>query len=179
MEKTNSYTKKKISLRKITKEDLKILLKWRNTESIWKNNTQFVLLNSKDQIKWYNEINQKKSNRVMFIINYNQKPIGVCGLIHLNKVKKSADIAIIIGETKFQNKGIGKKCLKQLLEYGFIKLDMHRITAEVLEFNINSREFFYKMNFKYEGILRENMWRDGKWHHTEIYSILKNEFKKI
>ena len=178
MEKKNSHTEKKISLRKITQEDLKILVKWRNTESIWKNNTQFVLLNMKDQIKWYSEINQKESNRIMFIINYNQKPIGVCGLIHLNRVEKSADIAIIIGETKLQNKGIGKECLKKLLEYGFKKLGMHRIGAEVLGENLRSQKFFNEMNFKHEGIFRENMWRGGKWHDTETYSILKNEFIK-
>jgi len=178
MKSKNSYTQKKISLRKITKEDLKILVKWRNAEDVWKNNTQFVLLNMKDQIKWYSEINQRESNRIMFIINYNHKPIGVCGLIHINKVEKSADIAIIIGETKLQNRGIGKECLKQLLEYGFKKLNVHRIEAEVLESNVKSQKFFDRMNFKHEGTLRENMWRNRKWIHTEIFSILRNEFIK-
>ena len=168
----------KISLKRITKQDLEILKKWRNDKEIWENNTQFTLLNIKNQIKWFSEITKKDTNRKMFLIKYNQKSIGVCGLIHFDKLEKSADIAIIIGEKNFQKKGIGKICLKKLLEIGFNKLKLHRIVAEVLEHNSNSMIFFKKMNFQNEGTLRENLWRNGKWNDTEIFSILKSDFIK-
>ena len=38
-----------ISLRRVKQDDLKFLRDWRNTPSIWENNTQFILLNLKQQ----------------------------------------------------------------------------------------------------------------------------------
>ena len=169
---------KKTILRNIKKEDLKILRDWRNSSGIRDFNTQYILLNIKNQNCWYDSISRKNSERKMFmILDKQNKRIGICGLIHIDKENRNSDVAIIIGKKDIHGKGFGSDSLRTLLNYGFKELKMHRIGAEILEFNKKSISFFEKLNFKYEAELKRNLWRNGRWYNTLVYSILKNEFK--
>lgn len=166
-----------IVFRRIAKNDLQILKKWRNSYDIWQFNTQFILLNMKHQKEWFSNM-EKNSERKMYMVNINKQPIGVCGLVHIDNVNKNADIAILIGKSKFRERGISKKILEKILEIGFKKLHFNRIGAEVLDSNTNSQKFFENMNFTYETTLREVIWRNSKWQNIHVYSILKTEWKK-
>lgn len=165
-----------VTFRRVAKKDLKIIRDWRNSEEIRRFNTQFTLLNMKDQEKWFDEISQPNTKRCMFMIIYKRKPIGICGLIHYNAKNRCADVAIIIGETKMQDKGLGVKSLKILIEHGFKKLRLHRIGAEIFEYNLKSLKLFENLNFKREATLRECLWRDGKWWNVYLYSIIRTNY---
>ena len=106
---------KRVNFRNIKKSDLKTLQKWKNSTEIWPFNTQYVLLNMKNQKQWYEQNIQKISDRIMFMItNKIGKSIGICGLINMNSKDYSASIAIIIGEKKHHNQGFGQEILKLL-----------------------------------------------------------------
>lgn len=183
----NKLNSKKIVLRgkrvnfcKITINDLTTLQKWRNSSEIWPYNTQYVLLNMINQQQWYKQITQKNSDRIMFMVTDKMgKPIGVCGLIHINLKAKIASVAIIIGEKKYQSKGFGTEILQMLLDYGFNQIRIHRIEAEIFAYNQVSAKLFKKLNFKQEVILRDSLWRNGKWWDILILSILQNEYARI
>ena len=165
-----------IKLRKIKQQDLSILRDWRNSKEIFPFNSQFSLLNMIDQKKWFAEIDKKKSDRKMFMITLNKKTIGVGGLIQHDVKNKSADIAIIIGERKSHGKNYGTQSLQKLVEYGFNNLNLHRIGAEIFEFNKISVKLFEKLNFKHEITLRDVLWRDGRYWNVLGYSLLNNKF---
>lgn len=164
-----------IKFRKIMKKDLPILKKWRNSYYIWQFNTQFILLNMKNQEEWFSNL-KINSNTKMYFVTIRKQPVAICGFIHIEN--KNADIAIIIGDKKFRVKGFGTKILDKLLKLGFEKFHLHRIGAEVLENNTQSQKFFLKMNFTYEATFRDRIWRQGKWQDIIVYSILLNEWKK-
>lgn len=160
-----------IQLKKINSSDLEKIKKWRNLESIRKFNYQFTLLNMKNQYDWYSSFSTDKDKK-MFIVLKNSKPIGICGLIHIDKENKNADVSIILGERSLQGKGIGSIILHKLVEYGFKKLKLHRIGAEIFEFNKISVHLFEGLSFKKEAILRQSLWRDNRWWSIYIYSII-------
>jgi len=172
----NKNNQKKFVFKNISKKDLEVLQKWRNSKEIFPYNTQFKLLNSIDQKNWYEMIQKPESDRKMFVVKMDKKLIGVCGLIHLDIKNKNADVALIIGELQFQGKGLGKQILKKLLEIGFKKFGLNRIGAEIIDYNEKSEIVFKKLNFQLECKLRESIWRYGKWHDINIYSILRDEF---
>tara|TARA_B100000029_G_C17419903_1_gene903903 strand:+ start:589 stop:1101 length:513 start_codon:yes stop_codon:yes gene_type:complete len=164
---------RKIQLRKVKKTDLKDFRNWRNSENIWKNNTQFIFLNMSNQKKWIKSIHDKNSDKHMFtIIDTKKKPIGICGLTNLNPIEKSAKIAIMIGNSNLRSKGIGSQSLELLLNYGFKILKLHRISADVLQYNVKSQSFFEKFNFQKEMELRDYIFRNGKWWNMIVYSKL-------
>ncbi len=166
----------KIKFKKITKNDLKLLRDWRNSEKIFRFNSQYTLLNIVNQTNWFKRIKSKKSDRIMFLITADEKPIGVCGLIHIDLKNRNADVAIIIGNEKFQGKGFGTISLKKLIDYGFKKLRLNRIGADIFEFNLFSINLFQKLNFKHELTLRNSLWRRGRLWNVLVFSLLRNEY---
>ena len=163
---------KKLELKKITKHDLKIIVKWRNDPNIMKYNRQFILLNMNYEDKWFHSISQINSKRRMFVFKYGNDIIGVGGLINLDKKNRNADVAIILGETKMHGKGLGTQALELLVNFGFSKLKLHRIGAEIFEYNKISLKLFQKLNFKKEATLKDSLWRNGKWWDVHIFSII-------
>ena len=163
---------KKIELKKIKKEDLETIVKWRNNKEIMRYNTQFFLLNTEYQNQWFNKISKKDSKRIMFVFKYGNDIIGVGGLIHFDKQNKNADIAIIIGETKMRGKGLGTQALQLLVDYGFQKMKLHRIEAEIFEYNKISIKLFEKLNFKKEVMLKDALWKHSRWWNIYKYSII-------
>jgi len=169
----------RLTFRKITKSDLPLLRDWRNSNGILENNTQFTLLNMKNQENWYKLISEFKTDRLMFMILYANQPVGVCGLIHVDYNERNADVAIIIGERKLLGIGLGKRSLQKLVDYGFKKMKLNRIGAEIFEYNKKSVNLFEKLNFKYEATLRDSFWRNGRWWNTHVYSLLKDEMENF
>ena len=171
----NMLKGKIISLRKVKQEDLKFFRDWRNTPAIWQNNTQFILLNLKQQDSWFNRINSINTKEKMFtIINEKQNPIGICGFVQIDNNHKNAKIAIIIGKTRLHSKGIGTESLNLLLKYGFNKLKIHRIDAEVIEYNEKSINFFQKLGFEPDAVMRDYIFRNGKWRNLFIFSKMSS-----
>ena len=108
------------------------------------------------------------------IIDDKQNPIGICGLVQFDEDNKNAKVAIIIGNTKNHSKGIGTESLNLLLEYGFKELKIHRIDAEVIEYNKKSLNFFKKLGFKQEVVMRDYIFRNGKWWNLFIFSKMSS-----
>jgi len=165
---------KKLELKKISKYDLEIIVKWRNDPKIMKYNRQFFLLNMKHQLRWFNDLSKKDSEQRMFVFKYNGNTIGVGGLIHLDKKNRSAEVSIILGETKLQHRGLGTRALQLLVNYAFQKLKLHRIEAEIFEYNKISVKLFERLNFKREAILKDSLWRNGRWWNVYIFSIIND-----
>jgi len=165
----------KIQLKKVTKSDLDLIIKWRNSKDIFPYNTQYFLLNSKIQNDWFNKM-QKDVSKKMFIIIYGKIKIGVCGLIDIDYNNKNAKIAIIIGKKILHGKGIGTIVISDLLKYGFKKLKLHRINAEVIEYNKNSIHLFEKCEFKLDATYRDAIWRNNCWWEMKSMSIFKENF---
>ena len=171
-------SKSKIQLKKITKSDLKLLIEWRNSNKIFLYNTQYFLLNLKMQMEWFNSL-QNDSSRKMFMILHENVKIGICGLIDIDYKNKNANIAIIIGKTQLHTKGLGTMALSNLLNYGFKELGLHRIGADVIEYNKTSIRLFKKSKFKIEAIHRDVIWRNNRWWNMYSMSILKDDFNEI
>jgi RimJ/RimL family protein N-acetyltransferase len=168
------------NFRPVTINDLKIIKNWRNSQGIREYNSQFTLLNMSNQIKWFEQINNKNSDREMFLVTDKQgKPMGICGMIHIDKKNRSGSIAIILGEQKIHGKGIGTEILKMLINYGFMKLKLHRIEAEIFSFNEISIRLFTKLSFKHDATKRDSLWRNNKWWNIHIFSLLKKDYENI
>ena len=74
----------KIQLRKVLRTDLKYFRDWRNSAIIREFNTQFTLLNMKQQNFWFQSLSDKKKDKSMFTITEKKNiVIGICGLTNM------------------------------------------------------------------------------------------------
>jgi|TARA_B110000495_G_C23035324_1_gene618096 RimJ/RimL family protein N-acetyltransferase len=168
---------KQIFLKKVTRKDLEKIKNWRNSKGVWEFNTQYTLLNQFNQKQWYDELLINSSQKMFIIYNSQKKAIGICGFRDINSENKNADVSIILGDSKDRGKKLGTETLNLLVDYGFNKLNLHHISASIFSYNFKSIKVFEKMNFKLDAIMRDCIWRNGKWWDIYKYSVLSEEYK--
>ena len=94
--------------------------------------------NSTDDITIYNQ--------VRFVVDLNDKPIGLIDLFNYNPKKQNAGVGIIILD-EFQNQNFGSKSLELLISYAWEKLDLLSLYANIKPSNQNSIKLFDKHGF--------------------------------
>lgn len=166
-------------LRAIEEKDLDQLLLWRNNSYLRKFFREFRELSTTTQKNWYSEKIIRGNDNIMFsIINLeNNSLIGACGLCYVNWKNRNADFSLYIGcENFYIDCKFAFDAGETLLKYAFEELNLHRIYAEVFDFDEQKRELLQKLHFTYEGTSRDNEWSGGAWHNSEFYSILTYEY---
>jgi UDP-4-amino-4,6-dideoxy-N-acetyl-beta-L-altrosamine N-acetyltransferase len=171
---------KKIYLTSIDKDNLNTLREWRNNPELRQYFREHRELSMDMQTNWYVNKVLGDPNQYNFEIHDNEskKLIGHCGLYYINWISKSAEFGIYIGDFSFRNGGYGSDSLRTLIDYGFNQLNMNRIWAEVYS-NNDAIKVYTKIGFKIEGVLRQNVFKNGEYFDSTIISLLKSEYEDI
>lgn len=72
-------------------------------------------------------------------------------------------------------KGLGQLALRSIMDHAFRTLHAHRLWLDVFTTNAPALHIYCKAGFQQEGILREAVYRDGKFHTLLLLSILDRE----
>ena len=103
--------------------------------------------------------------------------IGVCGLTYIDWKNRNGEISIYLNGSNWQSKKETKEAINVLMEYGFGELALHKVYAEIYSFVKETIMLYKSLGFYNDGILRDVVWRNGKWWSSVIYSKLDREFK--
>lgn len=165
-----------VTIRKFKKEDILNKVKWINDN----NNNTFLHYNIPLTIEgtkeWFKKISES-TNRYDAVIICNNKPIGVIGLINIDK--KKGEYYITLGEAEYKRKGISYIASKLLIRYGFEELGLEKIWLCVDYDNIAAKKLYEKLGFKLEGILRKDIYFKGKMIDRCMYGLIKEEWNDL
>lgn len=106
------------------------------------------------------------------------KIVGVIGYHPLDRLNRSGGIGYWLDK---QNEGNGlmTKALLKIIELGFGKLDLEKVTISCASENRKSRAVAERLGFKLDGFLRQNEWLYDHFVDSAVYSMLKSEFKSV
>jgi ribosomal-protein-serine acetyltransferase len=116
------------------------------------------------------------SDRYVFEVRYKNELSGLIDYHKGDSVNLKAEIGYWLGE-EFQGKGIMTKACMSLIDYGFNKAGLNRVTIKCASGNKKSQAIPLRLNFKLEGIEREGQFIYGRFHDLLVFSMLKNEWK--
>jgi ribosomal-protein-alanine N-acetyltransferase len=169
----------KIYLRGLEKNDLiGNMFQWANDNEV----TYYMFMgdrpNSLEKLeKEYDEIINSNNNVVFAIIEKkNDTHIGNTGLYQINWISRAAELRIIIGEKEFWNKRYGTEATKLIVEYGFEKLNLNKVWLGVNAEHIGAVKAYENAGFVREGILRREIYRNGRYYDAIRMSILGEEY---
>ena len=168
---------KNVNLRSLEIDDLGILKKWRN-DKITRNHTrEYRLLNMINQKHWFETIHKDNPPKfLMFgVTDRRKKLVGVCGLTYIDWKNRHCEISIILYLKNWQKTKEAKETISLLINYGFGELNMRRLWVEIFDTIPENIKLFESLNFHREGILRDKLWRQKKWHNSYIYSKLSTD----
>lgn len=168
-----------IYLRELMHEDIKIINVWRNDKTLVDQlGSIFRYINIETDERWFEQYmnNRTSQIRCAIIEKETEKIIGVAYLINIDYINRGGEFSIFIGDTNNQGKGYGFCATIQILEHAFFNLNLNRVYLTVLEENIRAINTYVKCGFTEEGIIRQCLYKNGKYKNMKMMSILKEEF---
>lgn len=112
----------------------------------------------------------------LLIDKTNGKVIGECGFHSWNKAHHRAELYYHLKNDSDKRKGFMTEAVKEVVNFGFNELQLHRVQALVAHENVPSIKLLERFKFTKEGTLREDYLVNGKMEDSECYSLLKHEW---
>lgn len=101
----------------------------------------------------------------------NNKYIGGCGIQQVDWLNRVATVGIMIGYKDYWGKGYGTDAMKVLIKFLFDDMNINKIRLSTFSFNERAINSYKKCGFEIEGILKEEIFKDGKYYDKIIMSI--------
>jgi RimJ/RimL family protein N-acetyltransferase len=166
-----------IQLRALERDDLPRMRDWRNLPELRRHFREFRELNLVNQEQWFTRISSSP-NDFMFLIERadDRTPIGVCGLVYVHWVLRSADLSLYIGHDETYIDGPGgyaEEAARILVRYAFNNLNMHKVWTELYSFDERKIALYTRLGFSRDAVLRDNCYEDGGYHDSYIYSLIR------
>ncbi len=105
--------------------------------------------------------------------------IGTTRLSSIDWVNRVAAYGGIIGPESYRGSGYGTDMLLQILRYGFHYLGLNRIWSAAWVENEISVASNDKLGMKREGILRQHVFKQGRFHDCIVLGMLRSEFDEL
>lgn len=170
---------KKVYLRGIEREDLTgNYFQWANDSEV----TYYMFMGAKPNTlenleEEYEQLRKSNTDIVFAICNKKtDEHIGNTGLHRIEWISRSVEYRIIIGEKKFWGKGNGVEIAKLILQYAFDKLNMNKVWLGVNSENLSAVKSYKNAGFVEEGVLRQEIYRNGKYYDAIRMSVLREEY---
>ena len=164
-----------VTLRKFTSADIYNKVRWINDES---NNIYLhydLPLELEKTQRWFDTV-KYRTDRYDAVIDVDGIPVGIIGLINIDRVNLKAEYYITLGEVSYKGKGISYIASRKLLEYAFDVIGVNKVYLNVDADNIAACNLYEKLGFRCEGIFIEDMMHRKKLIDRKRYAILKRNW---
>lgn len=171
---------KRFSLREIQNEDIKFIHRGLSDERVTRHYAVHfpTVEDTREQMDWYADL--KKNGTGIWWGIFSKESGDFCGAggyNDLNREHKKAEIGFWL-YPELWGQGILSEVMPLLFQTGFEDLGLNRIEGFVESDNTKCKKALEKINFSYEGTLRECEIKDGNYRNVDIYAILKRDWYK-
>lgn len=167
-----------LKLRKVKESDLELMMNWRMNPAVTANLYTDPILNMEKQKKWY--VKMIKDITVKYwIIEIESIPIGIIWLYQIDDFHKKCEWGYFIGNDSFRGKGIGRNLECNIYDYVFFKMNMNKLYCEIFNFNDRVISIHEKFGSEIEGVFKDHIFKNGKFHDVTSMAILKSKWKRI
>ncbi|MGL4598596.1 MAG: GNAT family N-acetyltransferase [Bacteroidia bacterium] len=132
------------------------------------------------KVNWFKNgfaVHQKPFVKFQLIDKSTNEILGACGFHNWYAEHKRSEFGYDLFKEEDKRKGLMTEAATRIVAYGFEVLELNRIEACVGPSNIASQKLLQKLNFKEEGYLQEHFYRDGVFHDSLIFSLLKKNYE--
>ena len=103
--------------------------------------------------------------------------VGTVSLKNISEENRSAEYAIVV-RSIVRGTGAAALATKDILEYAFDILKLHKVYLNVLERNERARHFYTKCGFAYEGTSKDAILLNDRYESLVWYGIINDKEQK-
>lgn len=169
--------KQDVRLREFEESDIPLKVEWINDVE----NNLFLHydlpLDIEKTTRWFRS--KDNSRRVDCMIEYMGIPVGVIGLLQIDRENLKAEYYITIGNKSFKKRGIATLATEAILNYAFKDLGLHKVYLTVDARNDAAIRLYEKVGFKQEGYFVDDLYcaRDSEFIDRTRYAIMNGGVK--
>lgn len=172
------YYGEKVLLRAYKESDIKTATELINDKELKKYLVNAVPLPTTlwQEEEWVKSQKSSKNGEYNFAIEDIEtgKYIGGCGIQSVNWLVRTATVGIMIGDKNYWGKGYGTDAMKVLMKFIFDDMNIRKIKLGTFSFNERAIKCYKKCGFIVEGVLKDEIFKEGKYYDE----ILMAAFKK-
>ncbi|MCG8477648.1 MAG: GNAT family N-acetyltransferase [Spirochaetales bacterium] len=90
---------------------------------------------------------------------------------------RQASLGLIVPDLANRGRGYGREAIGLILTFAFDTLNLHKVWLHVLARNEGAIGLYRSLGFVTDGVLREDVYRDGVYLDAMIMSILAREWR--
>lgn len=170
---------RQVVLRDVQKTDMENKVRWFNDPQVNKTLLLEDKLDLDRTLKWFEGLAGDDSRREFIVENKKGEPIGITGLLQINRRHGTAECYCVIGEKTYWGKGLGTEVHALLIDWGFKNLGLHKIWADIRAENTAIIKVIERLGFKVEGTLRQQRIIGGKRVDVVRIGLLRDEFYQL
>jgi RimJ/RimL family protein N-acetyltransferase len=172
----------RLGLRALQESDLPAVLRWRSDSEVTKYWVTRDVPTLDDLREWLAE-NRRSGSWTWVILDERGDLIGYTDVFGISREHQHCELSLMIGERDRWGSGYARETLMVLLQYLLSAAEtggggMHKVSLSVFAENIGARRAYEACGFQADGVLREDMWYDGRWHDQILMSVLADEFQR-
>ena len=164
-----------IKLVEVKEKDIELIRNWRNSKEVAAYMYSEEIISSEQQKNWFKKIQEDRTSKY-WIIDFNNKPLGLASLTKINLTLNSCYWAFYLGDTSVRGAGIGGKVEYNVLKYVFEEMNLNKLRCEVFVFNDKVIRMHEKFGFRREAYYREHCYKNGSYHDVIGLAMLKYEW---
>ena len=172
----------RLTLRKISMKDAGEIFAIRRDESTMKYICRPLIQSVSEAQKLIGEIqdNIRNSTSIIWGISLKNDPrlIGTIGFRRIDKNNLRAEIGYVLSADSWGN-GYASEAITAVIKYGFSGMGLHSIEGRVNPDNNDSSKVLLKQKFVKEAHFREDMYFNGEFRDTEVYTLHKPKTERF
>ena len=149
--------------------------RWMNDPEVTASLESRFYPNSMEQLREY--VNAKLGDRnnvfLAIILKEGDRHIGNIKLGPINWIHRFADVGLLIGEKDCWGKGYASEAIRLVVDYAFLQLNLHKLTASMYEDNHGSLKAFQRAGFQVEGVRKQIFYYRGKYVDSILVGVVK------
>ena len=128
-----------------------------------------------DEQRWLDQQSSFTHGEYQFAIeDMDGRLVGRCGVIRVDWKNRVGELAIMIG-TGYRGRGYGTEAIELLTRFCFREMNLHKLKVQVFAFNEPALRCYERNGFVREGLLAQELYRDGAYRDVVLMAKLETE----
>jgi RimJ/RimL family protein N-acetyltransferase len=165
----------KVYLSPISLEDAETYAKWLNdletTRYLTLASAQVTLQGERELLAGLS-----KDHNYAIVERGSERLLGNCGIMDIDRVHRSAEVGIFLGDEEKRGSGNGTEALRLLCDLAFNVLNLRSLMLQTYDYNARAQASYRKVGFREIGRRRKAHFFGGSYHDIVLMDLLAEEF---
>ncbi len=164
-----------VKLIRLREEHLAMVMDWRMRPYVTKYMNTDPQLTMEGQRKWFASL-ADDDTQIHWIIIVDEKPVGLLRVMEIDRNNNSCHWGYYVAEKEARSLKLAMWLEWNLYDYVFDVLNLHKLCDDTFTENAGVIQLHLHCGSKLDGVLRDQVYKNGTYHDVSACSILAPEW---